>query len=376
MKKLLLLLLFVPLISFGQGIAKFIVKDVVPLRANVNKFKYIVYQDIYSNKPKDKSTLLKVLNEKLGLKNYLVIKSSNPENHPEELQLNPNLALYLSARSERRGIFKFVSFILRDYKGEIINQRQVDHDRSIKYLFGLVMQDFTSMPHRFNPKSIKSSKNRNIKTGEWKGNGSGIIISKSGYIVTNYHVIQDAEDIEVEFIIDNMVKKFNAEIVQVDKVNDLGLLKIVDNIFKGLKAIPYNFKTRTSDVGTKIYAYGYPFALSIMGKEVKVTDGIISSKTGFDGNITTYQITAPIQSGSSGGPLFDDQGNLIGINSSGIIKATADNVGYSIKSIYVLNLLDVIPETIDLPSNTKLQLLPLTEQIKELSKCVVLIKIR
>ena len=81
--------------------------------------------------------------------------------------------------------------------------------------------------------------------------------------------------------------------------------------FDGVANPPYNFKTRSSDVGTKIYAYGYPMALSIMGKEIKVTDGMISSKTGFDGDITTYQITAPIQAGNSGGPLFDEKGNLI-----------------------------------------------------------------
>lgn len=372
----LLLILFVPILCFGQGVAKYIVEDVVTLETNINQFKYIVFQEIYSNKSKDKSTLLNVLNDKLSSKSYLIIKSSNPDNYPEELKLNPNLALYLSARSERRGIFKFVSFVLRDFNGEIINQRQVDHDRSVKYLFGLVIQDFISMPHRFDPDVITRSKSRNLQPGEWAGNGSGIIISKSGYIVTNYHVIEDAEDIEVEFIVNEEVQKFNAEIVQSDKVNDLAVIKIFDINFDGLDNLPYNFKTRSSDVGTKVYAYGYPMALSLMGKEIKITDGIISSKSGFDGDITTYQISAPIQAGNSGGPLFDDRGNFIGINSAGLRKEVADNVGYTIKSSYVFNLIDVLPKSIDLPSNTKLQSLPLTEQIKEISKYVVLVKVK
>ena len=117
-------------------------------------------------------------------------------------------------------------------------------------------------------------------------------------------------------------------------------------------------------------------ALSVMGKEIKITDGIISSKSGFDGDITTYQITAPIQGGNSGGPLFDDKGNFLGINSSGLSKNIADNVGYTIKSSYVFNLIDALPKTIDLPSNTKLQSLPLTEQIKQISKYVVLVKVK
>ena len=173
---------------------------------------------------------------------------------------------------------------------------------------------------------------------------------ESGYIVTNHHVIEDADDIEVEFILNDEVQKFNAEIVQTDKVNDLAIIKIFDMNFDGLDPLRYNFKTRSSDVGTKVYAYGYPMALTLMGKEIKVTDGIISSKTGFDGNITTYQITAPIQGGNSGGPLFDEHGNFLGINSSGLSKEIADNVGYTIKSSYVLNLIDVLPKSIELPS--------------------------
>ena len=218
---------------------------------------------------------------------------------------------------------------------------------------------------------IKSNKN-----DDWFGNGSGLIISKSGYIVTNHHVIEDANDIEVEFILNDKAQKFNAEVVQSDKVNDLAIIKIFDINFDGLNNLPYNFKTRSSEVGTKVYAYGYPLALSLMGKEIKITDGIISAKSGFDDDITTYTITAPIQGGNSGGPLFDDKGNFLGINSSGISKEVADNVGYTIKSSYVLNLIDVLPKSIDLPSNTKLESLTLSEQIKEISKYVVLIKVK
>ena len=113
-----------------------------------------------------------------------------------------------------------------------------------------------------------------------------------------------------------------------------------------------------------------------MGKDIKFTDGKISSKTGYDGDIANYQTTTPIQPGNSGGPLFDDKGNFLGINSSGISKEVADNVGYTIKSSYVLNLIDVLPKSIDLPSNTKLESLTLSEQIKEISKYVVLIKVK
>ena len=269
-----------------------------------------------------------------------------------------------------------------------VNQKLLGSIQGISSLYGdrhavyANSSDKNFTPIYSEPLSISETISQNSavvyekNSNEWKGNGSGLIISKDGYIITNNHVIENTNKIEVEFILNEEIKKFNAEIVQVDKVNDLAIIKISDSNFTGVDDLPYNFKTRSSDVGTKVYAYGYPMALSIMGKEIKITDGIISSKSGFEGDITSYQITAPIQGGNSGGPLFDDKGNLLGINSSGINKEIADNVGYTIKSSYILNLIDVLPKNIELPTNDKLRYLPLTEQIKEISKYVVLIKIK
>ena len=264
-----------------------------------------------------------------------------------------------------------VKWMMGDKKTEVTSVAKVE-DGTINFnLKGEVLL------YKVFPRLTETIKSKGISNNsDWGSNGSGILISKGGYIITNNHVIEDADEIEVEFILNDEVQKFNAEIVQVDKVNDLAIIKIFDMDFDGVDDLPYNFKSRTSDVGTKVYAYGYPMALSVMGKEVKITDGIISSKSGFDGDITTYQISAPIQGGNSGGPLFDEKGNFLGINSSGLGKNVADNVGYTIKSNYVLNLIDALPKSIDLPSSTKLQSLPLTEQIKEISKYVVLVKVK
>lgn len=228
----------------------------------------------------------------------------------------------------------------------------------------------------YSPINHSSKNTNNTIASEWKGNGSGVIISKSGYIVTNNHVIKDAENIEVEFNYKGEIKSFIATVVQTDVNNDLAIIKINDPRFNKLDTIPYNFQTRSTDVGTDVFALGYPMALSIMGKEIKFTDGKISSKTGFQGDITTYQTTTPIQPGNSGGPLFDYKGNLIGINSSGLRKDIADNVSYTIKTSYLLNLIDVLPEKINLPSSNTLTSKPLTEQIKILSDYVVLVKIK
>jgi len=164
--------------------------------------------------------------------------------------------------------------------------------------------------YKMYPKSNGSSDSETASSNQWQGNGSGIFISKTGHIVTNYHVVEDATEIEVEFKINNELRKFSAEVIQNDVANDLSIIKINDSDFKNLASIPYNLKTKSSDVGTEVYALGYPMALSIMGKEVKFTDGKISSKTGYEGDVTTYQTTVPLQPGNSGGPLFDHKGNF------------------------------------------------------------------
>ena len=221
-----------------------------------------------------------------------------------------------------------------------------------------------------------SPKNRDYSNNDWTGNGSGVIISNSGLIATNFHVIEDAEAIEVDFLYNGQVKSFRAKVLRTDEVNDLAIIKIDDNSFEGLSGIKYNFKTRSSQVGESVFALGYPKALSSMGKDIKFTDGKISSKTGFQGDVTTYQTTTPIQPGNSGGPLFDYKGNLIGINSSKIVSDDVDNVAYTIKSLYLLTLIDSMNENVNLPSDTSLYSLPLTSKIKQLSKYVTLIKVR
>ena len=90
-----------------------------------------------------------------------------------------------------------------------------------------------------------------------------------------------------------------------------------------------------------------------MGKDIKLTTGIISSKTGFDGNIAQYQISAPVQPGNSGGPLFDKNGNIIGIVQA---KHTqAENAGYAIKASYIRNLVELLPTAVSFPQNNLLK---------------------
>ncbi len=224
------------------------------------------------------------------------------------------------------------------------------------------------------PKSNSFSDINSSVSTVWTGNGSGFFIDKNGYIATNFHVIDGASEIEVDLVKDDQKQSFKAKVISSDKQNDLSIIKIEDEKFKPFENLPYSVVSPISDVGSNVFTLGYPMALTKMGAEVKFTDGKISSKTGFQGDITTYQISVPVQPGNSGGPLFDYDGNIIGIVNAKIM--TADNVSYAIKLTYLRNLIDVMPYKLSLPNDMTISQKSLTEKIKVLSNYVVLIKVR
>lgn len=225
-------------------------------------------------------------------------------------------------------------------------------------------------------KTFPSSDNntpRAVVSNECKATGSGVLISDN-IIITNYHVIEDSEKVEAIVNVDGMPETFSARVLCTDKTNDLAIVCIKDEKFKNKGEAPFKVLQNTVEVGTSVFAMGFPLT-SFMGEEVKVTDGIISSKSGYDGDITTYQISAPIQPGNSGGPLFDKNGNLVGITNAGINKSVAENVGYAIKSPYIYSIVDSAPISIHIPQTSRLTGEELPQLIKALKPFVVYIKV-
>jgi S1-C subfamily serine protease len=188
-------------------------------------------------------------------------------------------------------------------------------------------------------------------------------------------VINSANKIQVEITSDGISKVYSAVLVQKDVDNDLAIIKINDDSFKSLEKLKYSFKESGAiEVGSSVFTIGFPLALSGMGKEAKFTDGKISAKTGYNGSLNSFQSTIAIQPGNSGGPVFNDKGELIGVINAGI--KSADNVAYAIKLNYIKNLIEAIGETTTLPNNTQILGLSIEEKIKVLSNYVTLIKIQ
>ena len=213
-----------------------------------------------------------------------------------------------------------------------------------------------------------NSQNANIYSEKWSGTGFAL---KNGYILTNHHVIDEANTIDIYGVDGDFTRSYKAKVIGSDKVNDLALLKISDSDFKGFGNIPYSFKSKLSDVGEDIYVLGYPLTAT-MGEEIKLTNGIISAKTGFDGDVSQYQISAPVQPGNSGGPLLDYNGNVIGVICAK--HRGAENVTYAIKTSQVRNLIESVSDLSIMNTTNQISGKALKDQVKMVNKFVYIIK--
>ena len=186
--------------------------------------------------------------------------------------------------------------------------------------------------------------------GDWIGYGSGVLFNSMGFVLTNQHVVDGANNVSVVIGNTGQQVEYEAGVVGIDADIDLALLKITDVAFGGVAAPPFSFQTRVS-VGEEIFALGYPM-VGVLGAEMKYTNGSVSANSGFNGDMKTMQISVPIQKGNSGGPLFNAQGDLIGITNAKIRSDVADNVSYAIKSIFVEAFLGSMPYEVSLPNGS------------------------
>lgn len=180
--------------------------------------------------------------------------------------------------------------------------------------------DFFSDPFGFfgNPQGNGGKQKRSVRTPKQQGSGSGVIISTDGYIVTNNHVVADADELTVTL---NDNKEYSARIIGTDKASDLALIKIDG---KNLPAITIA-NSDDIKVGEWVLAVGNPFNLTNT-----VTAGIVSAKARslYQNGVESFiQTDAAINPGNSGGALVNTRGELIGINAM-LYSQTGSFSGY------------------------------------------------
>lgn len=167
-----------------------------------------------------------------------------------------------------------------------------------------------------------------MQTQEVEGIGSGFIINEEGYILTNYHVIQGAQEISVTLSNDVTT---TAQVVNYDENQDVAMIKITDENVE----IPATVELGDSDAlqpGEEVIAIGTPLSTELSST---VTKGIISATSrsvAVESGVTMnlIQTDAAINAGNSGGPLVNTKGEVVGINSSKISGEAVEGIGFSI----------------------------------------------
>ena len=168
--------------------------------------------------------------------------------------------------------------------------------------------------------------------------GSGFAVSSDGYVITNNHVIEGCQEV----IVHTKEKDIKTKIISSDRPNDLALLK-GDFRPEAVLALSNNRPVLLED----IYVAGYPFGNSI-SSSIKVTKGIISSLTGIGNNYSNIQFDAALQPGNSGGPIIDNNGNVVAVAVSKLNRkftlenfdVIPENTNFGIVSGAVKNILD------------------------------------
>jgi len=219
---------------------------------------------------------------------------------------------------------------------------------------------------------IRNVNSRNKKTGPVNPaqfGGTGFALTANGYLCTNFHVIDKADSIYVQ---NSKGESYKVKVVYQDPQYDIAILKIVDKDFTQLANLPYKLKKLSSGLGEHVYTLGYPKDDAVLG------EGYLSSNTGFGGDSLSYQVDIRVNPGNSGGPLLDNQGNVIGVISAK--ESQEDGAAYAIKSKYVLEALRAIPQdslqdNIAFNKKSALQGLIRTKQIEKMQDYVFMIKV-
>ena len=240
------------------------------------------------------------------------------------------------------------------------------HNNQIQQLNGAIEQ--IKKVQRYQGSKINelnSSIPRDVKV---ISSGTAFLIDGKGYLITNAHVLKGSGAI----VVNSKGQEFIAKIVNIDQTRDLAILKIDDSDFKPYASLPYSIKKTGVELGEELYTLGYP------RDEIVYNMGYLSAKSGFDGDTASCQINLNANPGNSGGPVFNKNGEIVGVLSTR--QTSAEGVVFAIKSKGIYKMLDELKEgdssiqKIKMSTNTSLKGVERTKQIQQVEDYVFLVK--
>ena len=203
----------------------------------------------------------------------------------------------------------------------------------------------------------KLTREKNTKTVKSGGMGSGFFVSQSGHLITNEHVVKGCGNITIR---DSSGLKSSVSLIETDRRTDLALLRthspasppsksqsFINKLAQTLAPIgsqsllsPHGLlRPYDAEVGEEVLVAGFPYG-ALLSDTIKVTKGIVSARTGLADDNNNFQIDAAVQSGNSGGPIYDENGNIIGvvvqrlnkIKMLKVIGSLPENINFGIKA--------------------------------------------
>ena len=193
-----------------------------------------------------------------------------------------------------------------------------------------------------------SSSPLEVKTGD-NATGTGFMFSSSDYVITSYHVVHGSKSISVRLINGDRI---DAKVIVQDIHNDIAILKLSKPPTSRQNIITLGDSTSVK-TGDRVFTYGFPLVDLLGHQEPRYSEGFVNSLSGMSNDPRLFQVSIPIQPGNSGGPVFNEKVELIGIATSSIdsvqtqkvFGATPQNVNFAIKSSYINSLLPNLPNT-------------------------------
>ncbi|MFT3981020.1 MAG: serine protease [Ferruginibacter sp.] len=196
-----------------------------------------------------------------------------------------------------------------------------------------------------------------------------LIDATNNYIVTNAHVVKQAKK---QLVVENSKgEQFDAEAVHVDEARDLAIVKIKDKSFKKLPSIPYQIRRGNAELGEQVFMLGFPKAEIVYG------EGYISAKNGYQMDTIYCQLNTAANEGSSGSPVINKKGELVGILTSS--QKNSQGVVFAIKSINIYRAIEEAKKKetnadIKINSGAGLKGLDRESQIRKMQDYVFMVK--
>jgi serine protease Do len=199
---------------------------------------------------------------------------------------------------------------------------------------------------------------------------TGFLINGRGFMITNAHVVKKSEHIRV---FNTKGEQFNAFVVRLDPARDVAIIKIDDSQFKTVPALPYGISKSASDIAEPVFTLGFPRkeAVYVYG------EGYMSANSGYKGDTLSCQITVPANPGNSGGPVFNHNGEVIGILSAR--ETDAEGAVFAIQSKYIYQAIEELKknkyyEGLKVSSKSTISGLDKVQQVKKIQDYIYMVK--